>query len=240
MNSNLYGSKAEIYDLIYANKGYGTEADALIKLIFNHFGSDNPLSLLDVACGTGRHLAQLVNLFSSLTGTDISEDMLAIAAKRLGTSVKLIPADMVTMKLGKQYNVVTCMFSAIGYAKDLSGLRKTLSNFEQHLAPGGMLIINPWLTPEGTKDGWASKIDYETDDMIVTRHSITRVVERVSCLDMSYMVTRKGQPTEFFQDTHVLGLFTQQETLETLHELGLKAEYMPHAIPRGLYVAYKS
>ena len=55
---------------------------------------------------------------------------------------------MTTMSLGRRFDVITCLFSTIGYVKTYQNLAKTLRNFADHLRPGGLLLIEPWFTEE--------------------------------------------------------------------------------------------
>jgi ubiquinone/menaquinone biosynthesis C-methylase UbiE len=48
---------AEIYDAVYSFKDYTAEAEAVHKLIQNRCATAR--TLLDVACGTGKHLERL-------------------------------------------------------------------------------------------------------------------------------------------------------------------------------------
>jgi SAM-dependent methyltransferase len=48
---------------------------------------------LDLGCGTGLHLATLIDLGWSMTGVDVSKDQLRLASERVGDEVELIQAD---------------------------------------------------------------------------------------------------------------------------------------------------
>jgi SAM-dependent methyltransferase len=48
---------------------------------------------LDLGCGTGLHLATLIDLGWSVTGVDVSKDQLRLARERVGDEVELIQAD---------------------------------------------------------------------------------------------------------------------------------------------------
>ena len=108
----LYKELAEYYDLIYSRKKYIQEADKLVKLISKYKKSDGN-QLLEIACGTGHHLKCFESKFFC-TGLDINERMLRVARKRVPEAV-LHKADMVNFKLRKKFDVITCLFSSIGY-----------------------------------------------------------------------------------------------------------------------------
>ena len=77
-------------------------------------------TLLDVACGTGRHLEYLRSSFET-EGVDADDAMLDVARARL-RDVPLSVGDMRDLDLGRRFDVVTCLFSAIGFVYDLEVL----------------------------------------------------------------------------------------------------------------------
>ena len=76
--------------------------------------------------GTGHHLKYLRDRYSC-TGVDISEELLDIAKKNV-KGVAFERADMTKLKLGQKFDVITCLFSSIGYMKTYSKLRETPEN----------------------------------------------------------------------------------------------------------------
>ncbi|HJV08627.1 MAG TPA: class I SAM-dependent methyltransferase, partial [Acidimicrobiales bacterium] len=109
-----YEQGAEAYDLLHAARGkdYGEEASALTECIRRR--RPGARSLLDVACGTGLHLAALAAGGWDVEGLDLSEGMLAAAQARL-PGVPLRPADMRTFRVDRRFDAVVCLYSAIGY-----------------------------------------------------------------------------------------------------------------------------
>lgn len=122
----LYGELARYYDLIYSFKDYRREA-VRVKALISHYKKSEGKELLDIACGTGHHLEYLKDEFSC-TGVDISNEILEVARKNV-EGVVFKRADMATLNLGKKFDVITCLFSSIGYVKTRTNLRKTIRNF---------------------------------------------------------------------------------------------------------------
>jgi ubiquinone/menaquinone biosynthesis C-methylase UbiE len=119
------------YDLIYAAKDYAGEARYQVQLIEKYKRSSGK-NLLEMACGTGRYLEFFAQGFTC-TGLDLNPDMLRIARKMVKQAT-LVQGDMSTMKLGKRFDVVACLFSSIGYVHGSRNLRKAIRNFADHLA----------------------------------------------------------------------------------------------------------
>src|SRR5215475_7387150 len=87
--------------------------------------------ILPVGCGTGLHLSYLKHRFQ-VEGLDLDEQLLAIARQR-NPEVPLHHADMIDFDLGRTFDIVTCLFSAIGYVKTLANLSRAIQCIAQHL-----------------------------------------------------------------------------------------------------------
>jgi SAM-dependent methyltransferase len=114
----LYSRSAEYYDKLYAKKDYEGEAARLAALIRERHPSAR--TLLDVACGTGRHLAFLKREFEA-EGLDASRRILALA-RAANPDLRFRVGDMRRFRLGERFDVVACLFSSIGYMTRPSGL----------------------------------------------------------------------------------------------------------------------
>src|ERR671923_34446 len=100
-------------------------------------------TLLDVACGTGAHLAELRRWYRC-EGLDLDGELLAVARERL-RDVPLHQDDMRDFDLGRRFDAVTCLFSSIGYVLTVEGLTAAVAAMARHLEPGGVLVVEPWL-----------------------------------------------------------------------------------------------
>lgn len=120
-NKRLTKDSKNTTTLFTRGKTTGKRQGRLKKLI-SRYKKSKGRDLLDVACGTGNHLKYLKNSFSC-TGTDIDEEMLSIARKKV-KGVVFKKADMTTLSLNKKFDVITCLFSSIGYVKTYANLRK--------------------------------------------------------------------------------------------------------------------
>ena len=138
----MFTESARFYDAIYGFKDYRREAEILLELISDKIGG----TLLDVACGTGKHLELLREHFTC-EGLDLDANLLQEAEKRL-PNLRLHRVDMTDFDLGKQFDVVTCLFSAIGFAETPDRLRSTLQCLARHAKPGAIVVVEPWLAPE--------------------------------------------------------------------------------------------
>ena len=233
-----YQSLAEIYDLVYSWKDYEKEANkvrALIKKYKKSKGND----LLEVACGTGKHLQYMKQWFNC-TGVDLSQKMLDVAKKNV-KGVEFRKADMTTLNLNKQFDVVSSLFSSIGYVKTYKNLEKTIHNFSMHLKAGGIVIIEPWFTKGNYRSGSVHMVTYDGKDTKIARLNTTKAVGNLSIMDMHYLVAQSGKEIRHFVDRHELGLFDTDKILQYMTEAGLQAKYTKNGLMkgRGLFIGIK-
>ena len=141
----LYRELAKYYDKLYQWKDYTIETEKIKELI-KQYKTTSGNSLLEVGCGTGHHIQHFKDTYQC-TGVDINKEILKVARKKL-PNTEFIQADMISMDLGRQFDVITCLFSSIGYVKSYSYLEKTLHSFYNHLCSGGVAVIEPWFTKD--------------------------------------------------------------------------------------------
>jgi SAM-dependent methyltransferase len=150
---------------------------------------------LDFGCGTGRSTRLLRKLGFSVTGVDVSEDMLRIA-RGLDPSgdYRLVPGDNFHELDVEAFNLVLSAFTF----DNIPGATKTriFSDLAKLLAPNGSMV-SLVSSPEIYTHEWAS---FSTKDfpenasarsgdvvrIVVTDHQDARPVEDILCTDESY------------------------------------------------------
>ena len=133
-----YEQSASVYDAIYEQtKDYAQEAELLHRLI-EQLKLTSGNRLLDIACGTGLH-DQYLQEWYEVEGLDLSEAQLAIARHRL-PDMMFYQDNMISFDLGVRYDIITCLFSAIGHLK-YEELQSGIANMARHLLPGGVILV---------------------------------------------------------------------------------------------------
>ena len=236
----MFDKTPELYDLIYGGfKDYESEAEAIAQLLGRWAPSAK--TVLDVACGTGSHIAHLRRSHDlAADGLDIERGFLEVARAKV-PEARFWLGDMADFELNTTFDAVLCLFSAVGYVGTLERLRSAVSRFRQHLSPGGVLILEPWFAPDGWTHGRVYMHTREEGDLRVVRMSHSTVEGRISRLEFHYLIG-DGSGIEHRTESHELGLFTQAEMLEALERAGFRdVEYDPRGLTdRGLYLARAS
>lgn len=229
-----YSHAAEVYDLLYsATKDYSSESAVVAGLI--RAVAPDAQTILDVACGTGKHAECLATLGYVVDGIDLEPAFVAIARRRCPNGMFCV-GDMTQLSLPRRYDAITCLFSAIGYARTPALLRQTLAGMATHLAPGGVIIIDPWFEPGQLTDRWISIVTGADDTTTACRISRTLLEGTVSRLEFEYVIGRAAG-IERRSEVHELGLFTRVEMEAAFHNAGLLVEWREAALRRrGTYV----
>ncbi len=231
----MFTETAAFYDAVYSFKDYAREAEELHEVIQARYPAR---TLLDVACGTGKHLEQFRRSYE-VEGVDLDPNLLAIAAERV-PGVALHEADMRDFDLGRRFGVVTCLFSSIGYARSVEGLRSAAAAMGRHVEPGGLLIVEPWLTPEGFLPGHLGYLFVDGPELKIARMNSSERKGDLSSMTFEYLIG-SGKGIERRAEVHELGLFTIDQHLEAFRAAGLSPEHQDGGpMGRGLYICRRN
>jgi SAM-dependent methyltransferase len=232
----VFYASAEYYDAIYATfKDYRTEATTLAALL----RAINPAckTILDVACGTAEHARYLTSVGFTVDGLDNDETFLRIARAK-NPACRFFLGDMSAFDLPDRYDAVVCLFSSIGYLLTLDRLVTALRCFRRHLAPGGIVVVEPWFPPGFIDPKRVGRNEAEVDGRRIVRTSRIEIDGRVSRVRFDYEIS-DAAGTRRAEEIHELGLFTAEEVLSSFRAAGLDAKHDPVGLSmnRGLFVA---
>jgi SAM-dependent methyltransferase len=231
----VYTKSAQYYDAIYEFRDYPATATAVTARVRErHSGA---ATLLDVACGTGRHLELWREEFEA-EGLDLSHDLLATARQRC-PDVPFHHADMTDFELGRRFDVVTCLFSSIAYVRTSENLHRAVGAMANHLSPGGLLLLEPWFTPETY---WVNHLVanvVDRPDLKISWMYVSAVRDRMSVLDIHFQVGTPAGITQF-RELHEMGLFTDDEYVSAFRGADLAPDYLrDRHFARGLFLGQK-
>ena len=231
----MFNASAEYYDVIYAAfKDYAAEVAQVSSLLRRL----NPQShtLLDVGCGTGEHARRLAAEGFVVDGLDIEPAFVRIASQKHPAG-RFVVADMSDFHLPDRYDALLCLFSSIGYLRTLDRVTRALACFREHLAPGGVALVEPWFPPGVFEANREVTHSAEAHGIKVSRHARTEIEGTLSRLLFEYEIEDHGE-VRLASEVHELGLFTTEEMMQAFRDAGLEAQHDPAGLTgRGLFIA---
>jgi SAM-dependent methyltransferase len=230
-----YRAAARAYDLFYREKDYEREVDEIVRLVESY--RTDARSVLDVGCGTGAHLAAFAKRYERAEGIEPSARMIEEATiARPG--LLIYPGDMRTFRLRDRFDVVTCLFSAIGYMTTVEDLHLAVRNMAAHLTAGGVLVVEGWVERDAWEDNRASAQSAVGDDLVAARVVVSGRDGDVSTIEMHYLIaTLDG--IEHVEEVHRMGLFTGEQYRDAFEAAGLRYERRDGLTGRGLHLGIK-
>lgn len=220
MSPDQFTEVAEYYDHLMSVVPYEHWVD-YVELLWKWF-SLRPRRVLDLACGTGSVLAELLERGYEGEGADYSEAMLKIARRKLPEGTPLWHQDARDLHLpGPPYDACVCLFDSLNYVLEPKDLGRAFAGVYRHLVPGGSFIFDMnairalemgMFDQEGT--GRDRTLEYEW-------HSAWEPYTRLCTIKMEFRAHGPGG-TRIFHETHVQRGYTQDEIVSLLREAGFE------------------
>lgn len=229
-------SRGELYDAIEESHDYEADAARLHALIQERVPGAR--TLLDVACGTGRHLPHLA-VHYEVEGVDVDSDYLERARRRV-PDVPLHHHDMVDLNLGREFDAVICMGSAIGYVRTKARLWQAIATLARHAAAGGLLVVEPFVSPDRWPNERRGGIQLRRGAQVAWA-SVTGREGELATIDMAFLAIG-SERIEHTEERHLLGLFSHEDHMSAFEAAGLEQvehdeQGLNRTPPRGLYLA---
>jgi SAM-dependent methyltransferase len=136
----------EVEDYLYFYNQYltGERTEAEVNAIAQLLNLKQPVDILDLACGYGRHANRLAARGHKVTGLDIESGFLELARRQaveMGVTVDFRQGDMRTYEFDRTFDIVLLLFTAFGYFSDNEDL-VVLQNIYKALRPGGRFLMD--------------------------------------------------------------------------------------------------
>jgi ubiquinone/menaquinone biosynthesis C-methylase UbiE len=234
----MFSQSANYYDELYhaLGKDYLKEVKKINAFIKKHLKTKGR-NLLDVGCGTGHH-AGLLNELYQVNGLDLDSSIISVARKK-HSNIPFYKGNMIDFKLNRSYDIIISLFSSIGYVQTKNNLNKTIKNLSNHLNPGGIMLIEPWFSPDEWNTGRVFTLHVNQPELKITRMSHSSQKGNLSILEFQYLIgTKKG--IEHQVETHKLGLFYKKDYLSAFQKADLRVIHDRKGLDgRGLYIGVK-
>lgn len=130
------------YHLLYNHRNY-SEARMFISNLLNHLNlpKENS-SVLDLACGKGRHSIQMNKLGYAVTGMDLSPESINHANKNANDRLSFKTGDMRDFMFHSQFDLIVNLFTSFGYFKTEGDNQKVVKAISKNLKDSGIFVLD--------------------------------------------------------------------------------------------------
>lgn len=129
------------YHLLYKHRNHDEAADFIQRMIA-HLAPPPNTTMLDVACGKGRHAQQLASYGFDVTGIDLSEASIEAAQTQAHDRLHFYQHDMRRPFRINYYQYVFNFFTSFGYFNHPRDNERALDAMALGLKPGGTLLLD--------------------------------------------------------------------------------------------------
>lgn len=194
------------YPILYKNRSE-SEASAFISRLLEHLSLSAGASVLDLACGRGRHSLQLARAGFQVTGLDLSESSIASAkesAKRESIDVDFEVHDMREPFRTNSFDAILNMFTSFGYFDSDADNKAVLAAVCQGLKADGVFVLDfmnarnvvERLVPEETRE--EDGLEFHIKRWFDGKHIIKQIQFEVQGRHMSFQEKVQGlMPDDF-------------------------------------------
>jgi len=128
------------YHILYKHRD-DTEAHEFIQNLVSFLKIEKDDTLLDLACGKGRHSIYLNKLGYNVIGADLSKNSIKLAKKFENKSLKFVEHDM-RNRFKTKFDVILNLFTSFGFFEDDNEDINVLKNIKKGLNQKGIAVID--------------------------------------------------------------------------------------------------
>lgn len=209
---------SEDYLKVYSHRD-DAEAEILAELIMKNISLNADASVIDMACGAGRHSIALAKRGFKVTAVDLSERLLIEARKNsqiAGVEIKYILSDIRDFSSEQPFDLALNLFTSIGYFDEDKENFAVIKKAYDFLKKNGYFVLDYFNKDYLVKNLVPTSVISVNGDRIVQNRSIKggRVVKNIT-------IAKNGKVNEFYESVR---LFSFDELSETLIKTGFIIE----------------
>lgn len=129
------------YDLLYGHRDE-QEAAAFVQALLQHLQPTPHATVLDAACGKGRHAILLAEAGLTVTGIDLSYGSISEALAYETADLSFFQHDMRKIFRVRYFDLICNFYTSFGYFENPADDLACIRSFAAGLKPGGKLVID--------------------------------------------------------------------------------------------------
>jgi SAM-dependent methyltransferase len=213
MDLRIYERLSRVYDLDWSD--FSLQYVNLIEALLKEVGVQHA-ALLDLACGTGSLLIELVKRGHTGLGIDSSPEMIERARRKTGElhNISFGVQDMTCLQLDQQFDLITCTFDSLNYITRIESIERMFHTVVLHLRSPGLFVFDSNTRHQYQNNGDFARA-YELDGI--------RFIQRTRYDAPNHMAITVFEFTDGCREVHMQRPYDLTELKPILRKAGLKA-----------------
>jgi ubiquinone/menaquinone biosynthesis C-methylase UbiE len=221
----VYSKFASYYDAIYDEIcDYEKDVELFLKIARIHL-PEKPGSVIDLGCGTGKHLEIFDKKGLEVAGMDLSEEMITLAKQRFkekGKKIMLQSGNMKDLEIEKTFDMATSFFGSYGYLTDEKDAISLFANVKDKEIK--LLIFEFWQTNQvidNIKSWEKVKLD-EEKELIRISQSFFDKEKSILKVNFEFIIISSNEIVDRFTEEHYIKTYTFESITKLITEGGCK------------------
>ena len=221
-----YGKFAEVYDLLMVDVPYAAWARYIAGLLAQNDVAPGQ-SVLDCACGTGEFSIRLHQAGYVVTGSDRSEEMLALAqqkARKAGAKIPFVLQDMRSLALHQPVSAINCACDGVNYLLEDDDVRSFFMSANRALLENGLLLFD--ISSAYKLEHILGNRTYGEDTKAITYlwQNCFDPDSRLLEMKLAFFLPQAHDLYERFDERHIQRAYSAGELKSTLEVAGFRLE----------------
>ena len=207
---------SEYYLKVYSHRNQ-TEAERLVELIAKFWNLKANSSVLDMACGAGRHALIFAKFGYKVTAVDLSQQLISEAKKNAeqeSIEIEFVISDILDFEISKKFDLAVNLFTSIGYFEKDNENFAVIKKANDLLNHSGYFVLDYFNKDFLLKNLVPTTIFSENGLKITQNRSIegARVVKKIT-------IDNSGLGEEFYESVRV---YSYDEISKYVEDAGFK------------------
>lgn len=218
---------AYYYNSFYKDKDYKGEVEIVEQLI-HKWGGEEPHYILNLGCGTGRHDIEFAKKGYSVTGIDLSPQMVEVAKRNSGKGVAIgyEVADIRNYTAKRSYDVVASLFHVMSYQNSNKDITDAFCTAANAVKEDGIFVFDLWYGPGVLSDKPAVRFKtVEDDECVLYRIAVPIMHVEENVVDVNYQIFITDKKTGYvrlIKEVHKMRYFFVPELRAYLQNAGFE------------------
>lgn len=208
--TRVFALPGRVYDLLYRKKQSRDEVNYVAELIYQYGRNGN--TLLELGCGTGRHMRLFQDKGFNTWGIDQSHEMVE-AAKKNGLEV--MQGDIRDRCYSRYFDNASSLFHVVSYMQSNNDVLRFFRNVNSQLADSGLLVFDAWYAQSVISTRPSKReVFAEDNEIAVKRVAIPSMDEAKNLVhvDFDFSVQNKASGAiDLYKERHTMRYFSIPE-----------------------------